>query len=68
MTVAIGSSSLYATEQQFLSTVLFFWTLSPTNPQATPFGLRKSFWGSVTTRAVSFGLISMAYLLKVLTD
>ncbi len=27
-------------------------TLSPTTPQVTPSGLRKSFWGSVITRAV----------------
>src|SRR5260370_35066210 len=56
-----------------LSTVLCCLTLSPTTPQVTPFGLRKSIWGSVTTSAVrskfnfmfdggSIGLLGSAYL------
>ena len=36
------------------STVLFSLTLSPTRPQETPFSLRTSFCGSMTTSAVSF--------------
>ena len=35
-----------------LSTVLFAVTLSPTTPQVTPSGLKKSFCGSVITMAV----------------
>jgi hypothetical protein len=36
-------------------TVLFAFTLSPTTPQVAPSGLKKSFWGSVTTSAVVSG-------------
>ena len=35
------------------ATVLFAVTLSPTAPQVTPWGLKKSFWGSVITMAVT---------------
>jgi len=56
-----------------LSTVLCCVTLSPTAPQTTPFGLRKSICGSITTSAVrarssfmsdggSIGLAGSAYL------
>src|SRR3954468_23501336 len=46
------------------STVLFSLTLSPTSPQDTPFSLRTSFWGSMTTRAVSCLPNSIAMLLE----
>src|SRR5260370_29998322 len=62
-----------------LSTVLCCLTLSPTTPQVTPFGLRKSIWGSVTTSAVrskfnfmfdggSIGLLGSAYLSVAAAD
>src|SRR5471030_148313 len=35
------------------STVLFSLTLAPTRPQETPFSLRTSFCGSMTTSAVA---------------
>ena len=35
-----------------LATVPLAWTLAPTRPQVAPSGLRKSFCGSVMTRAV----------------
>ena len=43
--------------------MLFSLMLSPTSPQETPFSLRTSFWGSMTTRAVSLLLNSIAMLL-----
>ena len=42
-----------------LSTVLFSVTFLPTTPQATPSGLRKSFCGSVTNKAVRPSTISI---------
>jgi hypothetical protein len=45
---ALNSDSMFAT-------VLFLVTLSPTTPQVTPFGLRKSFCGSVMTSAITLG-------------
>ena len=37
------------------SSVLLAITFAPTSPQMTPSGLRKSFYGSVITSAVSLG-------------
>src|SRR5215472_18274203 len=45
------------------SMVLFSLTLSPTSCQVTPFSLRKSFCGSVTTTAVSFLSMSIVFSL-----
>src|SRR5258708_32214032 len=51
--------------RSMFSTVLFSLTLAPTNPQETPFSLRTSFCGSMTTSAVSFLLKSIIRLLIV---
>src|SRR5262249_3208321 len=50
------------------STVLFSLTLAPTNPQETPFSLKTSFCGSMTTRDVSFlsrTMVPIGFLLRV---
>src|SRR5260370_41413680 len=68
-----------ANNRSRLSTVFCCLTLSPTTPQVTPFGLRKSIWGSVTTSAVrskfsfmfdggSIGLLGSAYLSVAAAD
>jgi len=44
-----------ANSESMFSTVLLSVTLLPTTPQVTPFGLRKSFCGSVMSRAVRPG-------------
>ena len=44
------------------STVLFSLTLSPTKAHETPFSLRTSFCGSMTTSAVSFLSMFMVFL------
>ncbi len=48
------SLALFRSSSMF-STVLLATTFSPTRPQMTPSGLRKSFYGSVITSAVSLG-------------
>ena len=50
------------------STVLFSLTLAPTSPQETPFSLRTSFCGSMTTSAVSVLLNSIVMLLVTVGD
>src|SRR3954463_5732188 len=47
------------------STVRFSLTLSPTSPQETPFSLRTSFCGSMTTNAVSLLWMSNIVLLAI---